>query len=203
MENSAVIELELRKLGLNAKEAKVYLASLELGPTSAQSIAKATGLTRPTTYEIIKKLENKELFAQTKGNKKRFFAAQSPEKILGLLKTQRRELDEKEREFIRIISTLESRYSKDKEKIKLFIGAEGIKSLEEIISFSSVSEIMIINPKDLPISKERIVKIYQEIKKRLGKLDVSEINARIEGSLIIFDKVSFFPKGKNEGFLMS
>ena len=61
--NNIPIELELRKLGLNEKEVKVYLTGLELGPNSVQNIAASAKITRPTTYEIIKKLEAKGLFA--------------------------------------------------------------------------------------------------------------------------------------------
>ena len=123
------IELELRKLGLTEKEVRVYLAGLELGPNSVQNIAKMAGLTRPTTYEIIKKLEEKGLFVEGKEKKKRFFIAQSPERILGILRIKKREMEEKEREFIRIIAALEAKYSK--EEIKTYKGKEGLKILEE------------------------------------------------------------------------
>ena len=104
------IELELRKLGLTEKEVRVYLASLELGPSSVKKIAEIAKIPRPTTYQIIKTLENKGLFIEAKQKKKRLFVAQSPERILGILRIQKREIEEKEREFIRIISALESKY---------------------------------------------------------------------------------------------
>jgi len=196
------IELELRKLGLTEKEVRVYLASLELGPSSVLNIAQKTGLARPTTYEIVKSLENKGLFAETKQKKKRYFVAQSPERILGLLRVQKREIEEKEREFIRIIAALESKYSKEKEGIKVYKGKEGLKTLEEILSFSPTPEILIVNPKTLPIKLAKLKTIYQKIKKRLGKIEVKEIEATLEGSLIIFDKAIFFPFKKREGFLI-
>ena len=199
--NNWPIELELRKLGLKEKEVQVYLAGLELGPSSVQKIAQKARITRPTTYEIIKSLKEKGLFAEAKQKGKRVFAAQSPERILGILRTQKREIEEKEREFIRIIAALESKYSKEKEGIKVFKGKEGLKSLEEIISFTSTPEIFIINPKVNPIRIKERKKIYQTIKKRLGKLEIKEINTKLKGSLIIFDKVIFFPLGKKEGLL--
>jgi len=104
------IELELRKLGITEKEAKIYLAGLELGPSSVQKIAQLTKITRPTTYETIRKLEQKGLFSEAKQKTKRYFTAQSPERILGILRTQKREIEEKEREFIRIIASLEEKY---------------------------------------------------------------------------------------------
>lgn len=194
-----IIPLELRKLGLKEKEVKVYLAGLELGPSSVQDIAKMVKITRPTIYEIIKKLKEKGLFAEVKQKGKRVFVAQSPERILGILRTQKREIEEREREFIRIIAVLEAKYSKEKGEIKLFKGKEGLKALDEILSFSLTPEIIIINPQKTKNKKE----IFQKIKKRLGKLEIKEINTKLKGTLIIFDRVIFIPEGKQAGFLLS
>jgi sugar-specific transcriptional regulator TrmB len=152
------MELELRKLGLSEKEVRVYLAGLELGPNSVQNIAKEAGLSRPTAYEIIKKLEDKKLFLEIKQKNKKLFRAQSPENILGILRTQKREIEEKEREFIRIIATLEAKYSKE-EGIRVFKGKESLKNLEETISFSSTPQIILINPKNIPISSKLLKRI--------------------------------------------
>lgn len=194
-----IIPLELRKLGLKEKEVKVYLAGLELGPSSVQDIAKMVKITRPTIYEIIKKLKEKGLFAEVKQKGKRVFVAQSPERILGILRTQKREIEEREREFIRIIAVLEAKYSKEKGEIKLFKGKEGLKALDEILSFSLTPEIIIINPQKTKNKKE----IFQKIKKRLGKLEIKEVNTKLKGTLIIFDRVIFIPEGKQAGFLLS
>jgi len=203
MKENLAIELELRKLGLNEKEVRVYLAGLELGPDSVQNIAKKTRLARPTAYEIIKKLEAKGLFTETQQRKKRYFVARAPESVLGILRTQKREIEEKEREFIRIIAALEARYSKKKEGARIFKGKEGLKSLSEIISFSSTPEIIFINSKNIPLGNKEREKILGAIKKRLGRLEIKEIRAKIEGSLIIFDKIIFFPDKKQEGLLFS
>lgn len=199
---SSLIELELRKLGLNEKEVRVYLAGLELGPNSVQNIATNARITRPTTYEIIRKLEGKGLFVEVKERGKKYFVAQSPENILGILRTQKREIEEKEREFIRIIASLEAKYSKE-EGVRVFKGKESLKSLEEIISFSSTSKIIVINSKNIPINSKLLKKIYQEIKKRLGKIEFKELNVeKFNGALIVFDKVVYFPAGKTEAFLI-
>ncbi|MBM3257949.1 MAG: TrmB family transcriptional regulator [Candidatus Nealsonbacteria bacterium] len=197
----SLIELELRKLGLSEKEVRVYLAALELGPNSVQNIAKEAKLSRPTTYEIIKKLEDKKLFLETKQRNKRLFRAQSPESILGILRTQKKEIEEREREFIRIIAALEAKYSK--EDIRVFKGKESFKTLEEIISFSSAPQIIVINPKSMPISPNLLKKTCQAIKKRLGKIEIQEISViGLKGSLIVFDKAIYFPSRKLEAFLI-
>ncbi len=48
------IELELRKLGLTEKEVRVYLAGLELGPSSVQNIAKRAEI----IHDSLTKMEN-------------------------------------------------------------------------------------------------------------------------------------------------
>ncbi|MDD2697077.1 MAG: helix-turn-helix domain-containing protein [Candidatus Pacebacteria bacterium] len=203
MTENSTIELELRKLGLTEKEVRIYLAGLELGPNSVQNIAKTAKLARPTAYEIIKKLEEKKLFVETRQKGKRLFSAQSPENILGILRTQEREIEEKQREFIRIIAALEARYSKEKEGIRVFKGKESFKTLAETISFSSLPAILVVNPGNVPINSKELKKIYQAIKKRLGRVEIKEtVNAKFKGSLIVFDKVVYFPSSKSEAFLI-
>ena len=129
-----------------------------------------------------------------KKKKKRLFVAQSPSQILRILKIKKREIEEKEREFARIVTILEAKYSREKEKIRIFRGKEGKKAIIEIISLSPASEILIVNPEINPISQREREKIYQSIKKRLGKIKVNEIKIpSLKGSLIVFDKVAFFP----------
>lgn len=220
--NPLPLELELRKLGLREKEVRVYLAGLELGPNSVKNIAQLAKITRPTTYEIIKSLEKKGLFDEIKQNKKRYFVAQSPDKILGILRIQKREIEEKEREFIRIIAALEAKYSKEKGEIKTFKGKEGLESLDETLSFTPLSEIFVLSSKtDLKEIKKREL-IFRKINKRLGKIKVREIYSKklktkaklpyierkfssspiLNGTLILFDKAIFLSPQKKQGFLI-
>lgn len=218
---TSLIELELRKLGLTEKEVKVYLAGLELGPNSVQHIAEKTGISRPTVYEVIKSLEKKKLFSETKEGKKRYFTAQSPSNILGILKIQKKKIEEKEREFIRIISSLESKYSLNTGSgVRTYKGNHGLEILNEILSFTSSPEIFIFSSEATQkIEKERRV-VYEKIKKRLGKIKVKEISqnktapkhpniqkkfstcSEIEGTLILFDKAIFLHHKGQEGFLI-
>jgi sugar-specific transcriptional regulator TrmB len=197
------IELELKKLGLKEKEVKVYLAGLELGPNSIKNIAEKVKIPRPTVYEIVKKLEEKGLFVETKKGKKRLFVAQSPSQILRFLRIKKREIEEKEREFTRIVSILEAKYSREKEGIRIFQGKEGKKAIIEILSLSPTPEILIVNPELNPISPRERKKIYQSIKKRLGQIKVRKANIPgLNGSLIIFDKVALFPSQKQKIILL-
>ena len=45
-----MLERELQEIGLNEKEAKVYLATLELGQSVVQDIAKKAGVNRDNLF---------------------------------------------------------------------------------------------------------------------------------------------------------
>lgn len=199
-----ILPLELRKLGLKEKEVKVYLAGLELGPESLQNIARKSEITRPTAYGIVKTLEGKGLFRETQQGKKRLFVANSPEKILHILRLQKRELEEKEREFIRIIAALESRYAlKEKGAVQMFKGKEGMLILEEQLLFTPSKTAVVFSSEWSLAEKKKRKAMYEKIRKRLGNFIVQEKQApRLAGTLYLLDKVIFLSHKKQEGYLI-
>ena len=88
---------QLEEFGLTTKEAQVYLASLQLGQTSVQNIAKLAGIHRVSTYDILQSLISKGLINQTASGKKRYLEAIDPDKIY-------QSLHDKEISFIKIIA---------------------------------------------------------------------------------------------------
>ena len=68
----------IEKIGLSKKEAKVYLALLRIGQSSASLIAKNSGLKRPTTYLILEDLRKRGFVLKMPGNKKQMFISKSP-----------------------------------------------------------------------------------------------------------------------------
>ncbi len=193
-----ILSLELRKLGLKEKEARVYLAGLELGPDSLQNIARKSEVTRPTAYEIVKSLQEKGLFREAQQGKKRLFVANSPEKILHILRLQKRELEEKEREFIRIIAALESRYALKDGGMQIFKGKEGLQVLQEQILFTPIKDIVVFTSE-----KTQTQKWYAILQKRLGKLSIQEkIVSGMQGTLFLGEKAIFISAKKQEGYLI-
>lgn len=115
----------LEKYGLNQKEAKVYLACLELGKASIQEIALNSGLKRPTVYLIIDILQEKGFISKYPEAKKTLFIAENPDILLKLLK-------EKESNLKNILPQLKAIYktsSENKPIIKFFEGREGVARL--------------------------------------------------------------------------
>jgi sugar-specific transcriptional regulator TrmB len=138
-----LIEQELQKLGLNEKEARVYLALLDLGKSSAIAIADKAGVKRPTTYLVLSELARKGLVSVIPRVKKALYQAESPEKLSFLLESQRRVLKD-------IMPELLAHYKPGglKPSVKFFSGTEGIKTVyydtlkegKEILAFLGVKE---------------------------------------------------------------
>ena len=109
-----------------------------------------------------------------------------------------KEVEEKAREFIRIISALRSKYHlAGKSEIRTFEGEECMKVLLGDFSQSRTAEIYFLtdNPDILKPWKEKLA----EIKKRLGKISVKEIKTEktFPGTLIIYDKLIYLPAKKS------
>lgn len=71
----------LEKLGFTKTEATVYLALLELGPSSVLTVARRTGLKRPTLYLVLDTLNKHDLVSLMPGEKKRLYLALPPERL--------------------------------------------------------------------------------------------------------------------------
>lgn len=73
------LEKPLRNLGFNEKEAKVYLALLELGPSAVREISLKSGLKKPTTYVILDELRQRDAVLFLPGAKKKLYSAKDPD----------------------------------------------------------------------------------------------------------------------------
>lgn len=69
----------LQEFGLTPKEAAVYITLLETGKVSAYTVAKKSGLKKPTAYVILESLIEKGLAFKVPREKKQLYLAQSPE----------------------------------------------------------------------------------------------------------------------------
>jgi len=134
------MEEELEKLGLNEHEAKVYLAALSLGPSTAIRLANFTNVKRPTVYLAAKNLIKQGLMYQTL-DKKSLFVAEKPQKLEKLTKRLRRQVINAESLLENILPgliKLPKQYSEEP-KVTFYSGVEGIKNIALEISVSKES----------------------------------------------------------------
>jgi sugar-specific transcriptional regulator TrmB len=126
-------EKELQNLGLSEKEARVYLAALELGPETVQKIAQRAGINRPTAYVQIESLKRRGLMSQFEKGKKTFYVAESPERLLSLLNAFEKELEFKKAETERILPSLLSLFAGagERPKVRFLEGVAGLKTIQQ------------------------------------------------------------------------
>jgi HTH-type transcriptional regulator, sugar sensing transcriptional regulator len=123
----------LEKLGLSEKEAKVYLAALELGASPVHKIAKEAGVNRATTYFILESLSKLGLISSYEKDKKAFFSAESPKYLEKYLEIKEQELKSSRTELKNLMPELEAIHNAVDKKpvVRFFEGKEGIEAIED------------------------------------------------------------------------
>lgn len=143
-----MLEQQLQRIGLSEKEAKVYLASLELGPSPVQKIAAKAHVNRATTYVILEGLMKKGVITIFDQGKKRYFVAEGPNSLKNIISQQQKELDEKEQLLETLHSQLQSVYNvlPNKPVVKFYEGKEGLKTIIEERLHDAPKEVDIFSP---------------------------------------------------------
>ncbi|HPA25221.1 MAG TPA: helix-turn-helix domain-containing protein [bacterium] len=114
----------LIKIGLNEKEAEIYLSSLALGPSTVAKISQSSQIKRTTVYSVIESLKEKGLMSiQLKGFKQ-FYVAEKPDKLADFL-------EERKKTLKNALPQFESLYQMKgiESVIKHYEGLNNIKSL--------------------------------------------------------------------------
>lgn len=134
---------DLAKLGLSEKEASVYLASLELGPASAQVIARKADVNRATTYVMIESLLQRGLMTTFEKGKKTMFTAEKPERLHRIVHHERDAVNEKEDTIKRILPELEAILvaAGERPKVSFYEGEEGLGAMREKIFETRIDHI--------------------------------------------------------------
>lgn len=120
-ENSKIEKL-LENLGLEEKEAKVYLALLNNGPMLPQHIARSAGIKRTTLYSLFPEMTERGIIKEITQGKRRLLSANSPDDLF-------KEYEEKYKEIKNNITELATIYRMQglKPKIQIYEGLEGVK----------------------------------------------------------------------------
>ncbi|PIR94025.1 hypothetical protein COT97_03410 [Candidatus Falkowbacteria bacterium CG10_big_fil_rev_8_21_14_0_10_39_11] len=124
---------ELQDFGLSEKEAKVYVAALELGRATVQQIAAKSKVNRATTYVQLESLKDQGLVTQIIQDKKTFFVAERPEKVLNLIEKQKNDILFKEKEFNKVLPNLKAIYNVDEDvpEVRYYEGEDAVNLYRE------------------------------------------------------------------------
>ena len=117
-----MLQKELENLGMDDKEAYVYLSLLEIGEANVAKISKKSGVKRTTVYNAIEALKEKGLVSSTIKKQNTLYLAEDPRKL-------EQHLGEKMLSLKSILPELLSlsNFIDKKPRIRYFEGIEGVK----------------------------------------------------------------------------
>ncbi|MCR4312584.1 MAG: MarR family transcriptional regulator [Candidatus Uhrbacteria bacterium] len=125
-------------LGLTPKEARVYLALLEEGPSSVRQLAAATSINRGTIYDVLKELQAHGLARFYNAETRQYFVAASPKRLEELAAEKRDGLVRASSELAGVIPHLEALYDGGDHTpvARMFEGSDGVRSILEDVLLS-------------------------------------------------------------------
>jgi sugar-specific transcriptional regulator TrmB len=118
----------LEDIGLTQGEIKIYLALLELGPSSAGSIIDKAGIQNSVFHFCVNSLIEKGLVSYVKKTKFRVYTAANPDNFLVYMK-------DKEKQIEKMLPELKEKQTlaKEKQEVEIFEGIKGIMTLLNIL----------------------------------------------------------------------
>lgn len=152
----------LRGVGFSKNEAAVYLACLELGPSSIWDIAQKSGIKRPTCYVVLEELSFKGLASSANDGKRTIYNVASPKQL-------QRALESRQTRLLRAMTNLSALASKAPQKpiVRLYEGIEGVM---EAYNLSL----------DQPKGSEILIYGTAEVKKNYGDFIYRYIETRVQ-----------------------
>lgn len=186
---------QLEEIGLNEKEAKVYVATLELGQGSAAEIAKKSGVNRATTYFTLENLMKIGLVSASNEEKKQLFVPEDPSQLENILEKQKQALEQKKSGLKKLVEDLNSINSASVKKpiVKYYLGKEGI------LRMANAYEVNDDNEMYLAFSADSLQKVLSE--NDLLKLRSRRVRRAIEAKTLYTYKDHVLPsREKSETF---
>jgi sugar-specific transcriptional regulator TrmB len=206
----------LTEFGLGEKEAKTYIALLELEIAGVQEIAKAAKLNRSSTYVTLESLKNRGLVSVSEDKKVRQYIATPPDAILRTAEDATNTQSNLQRKIENILPEMKALYrgTRKKPSVKVYEGSQGIINVfrdtftakEKLIRiFSSTAMTEKILPRYMiEYVKKRYEiglkmrgihprnKMYSELSRIIPKgfdeaIDIPESSSKFSADLAIYD----------------
>lgn len=134
------IQEVLEYFGLSEPEAKIYYSVLALDCAPVDKIARQANTNRTSTYPILERLEKIGLVGRLKKKGKTVYRAASPNKFIDIL-------DDKKERIKEVLPDLKSLFalSEGRPSVKMFAGAEGLKTVLNTILDEATTEVLIFS----------------------------------------------------------
>lgn len=159
------IEEIIASIGLSHKEARIYVAALDIGEGTISDLAHAAGLNRATTHVLVEQMLRHGYLTSVRRNNHRFINPTHPRRLVQVAEFRKEEIS-------KIFPSLVTRYntSQPKSKIQVFEGHDGITSLyeeiyrslknnHELLGMTRIDAIQKIAPGSLEEYKKLLVRV--------------------------------------------
>ena len=125
----------LEEIGLTQNEIKVYLALLEISPTTTGPLIDKSKINHSKIYLVLEKLIEKGLASYIIQGKVKKYSAASPERIKDYLAEKKRNVEAQEEEFEKILPQLNSirKLAKDNSEAEIYKGWKGMETAYRMI----------------------------------------------------------------------
>lgn len=170
MNNEELVKL-LEELGIAGNEASVYLACLELGPTSITRIARKAEVERATVYAILERLKDRGLVGIEVKDYDRRVQVEAPDKLLVLAKQKKRSIEAREHQFKEILPDLLATVNQrgKQPKVRFYEGKEQFMQVFDQILDEAKGEMYYFGQVDLFVQLVSWEFEKQWIKRRMRK----------------------------------
>lgn len=123
---------DLLRIGLTEGEAKVYMALLELGPSTVGPIVKKARVAYSNVYDILNRLVEKGVVSFVVKSKTKYFQAVSPSNLYEYLDKQEKEI-EKQKDALKAVlpGLLKLQQMKPELEAEVFVGKKGLRTAYE------------------------------------------------------------------------
>lgn len=116
----------LEAVGMDPRQSRLYTAGLQMGSAPASDYAKATGLNRITTYNLLEEMVHRGYFTMVRKVRAKWYAPVAPEYVA---LEARKNVDALDRALPELRSLQGAKYRKP--RVRFFEGWEGLRKVYE------------------------------------------------------------------------
>lgn len=130
-ETTKITHRSIQLLGLSQEHAKIYIALLDLGNSSASKIAKRSGVPRTTAYDQLEDLIDVGLVSKAKSESRYEYSPAAPQTLNRMIKERVDIVQENSYSLERSLFELEALYSSKSAtlpRVRFFQGERGLKT---------------------------------------------------------------------------
>ena len=131
MATQNLLAKQLIEFGLSEKEAKVYLALLELEVAAVSEVAKTANINRSSTYVVLENLKKKGLAGMSPDKPVAQYFASSPDSLIHTASTRAKREEDVKNNLKQILPELKALHkdTRHRPKVRVYEGIEGAREV--------------------------------------------------------------------------